>query len=76
MRFGFAEGHRAFGLRRPEDFLVLNDQQLTSAGIDALRNQRVLLQASRAGRDEAKVRQKLIETGAFDVMIDIRGNFF
>ena len=33
-------------------------------------------QASSAGRDEAKVRQKLIETGAVDVMIDIRGNFF
>lgn len=33
-------------------------------------------QASSAGRDEAKVRQKLIETGALDVMIDIRGNFF
>ncbi|MGH7098111.1 MAG: N-6 DNA methylase [Stellaceae bacterium] len=33
-------------------------------------------QASSAGRDEAKVRQKLIETGAVDEMIDIRGNFF
>ena len=33
-------------------------------------------QASSAGRDEAVVRQKLIETGAVDVMIDIRGNFF
>ena len=33
-------------------------------------------QASSAGRDEAKVRQKLFETGAVDVMIDIRGNFF
>ena len=33
-------------------------------------------QASSAGRDEAKVRQRLIETGAVDVMIDIRGNFF
>ncbi len=33
-------------------------------------------QASSAGRDEAKVRQKLIETGAVDVMIDIRSNFF
>ena len=33
-------------------------------------------QASSAGRDEAKIRQKLIETGAVDVMIDIRGNFF
>ena len=33
-------------------------------------------QASSAGRDEAKVRQKLVESGAFDVMIDIRGNFF
>jgi len=33
-------------------------------------------QASSAGRDEATVRQKLIETGAIDVMIDIRGNFF
>ena len=33
-------------------------------------------QVSSAGRDEAKVRQKLIETGAVDVMIDIRGNFF
>ena len=33
-------------------------------------------QASSAGRDEAKMRQKLVETGAVDVMIDIRGNFF
>jgi type I restriction enzyme M protein len=33
-------------------------------------------QASSAGRDEAKVRHKLIQTGAVDVMIDIRGNFF
>ena len=33
-------------------------------------------QASSAGRDEAKVRQKLVESGALDVMIDIRGNFF
>lgn len=33
-------------------------------------------QASSAGRDEATVRRNLIETGAVDVMIDIRGNFF
>ena len=33
-------------------------------------------QASSAGRDEAKVRRKLVETGAVDVMIDVRGNFF
>ena len=33
-------------------------------------------QASSATWDEAKVRQKLIETGAVDIMIDIRGNFF
>ena len=33
-------------------------------------------QASSAGGHEAKVRQKLVETGAVDVMIDIRGNFF
>jgi type I restriction enzyme M protein len=33
-------------------------------------------QASSAGRDEATMRQKLVETGAVDVMIDIRGNFF
>ena len=33
-------------------------------------------QASSAGRDEANVRQKMVETGAVDVMIDIRGNFF
>ncbi len=33
-------------------------------------------QASSAGRDEAKVRQRLVETGAVDLMIDIRGNFF
>jgi len=33
-------------------------------------------QASSAGRDEAAVRQKLVESGAVDVMIDIRGNFF
>ena len=33
-------------------------------------------QASSAGRDEAKVRQKLVESGAVDVMIDVRGNFF
>ena len=33
-------------------------------------------QASSAGRDEAKVRSKLVESGAVDVMIDIRANFF
>lgn len=33
-------------------------------------------QASSAGRDEAKVRQKLIETGTVDIMIAIRSNFF
>lgn len=33
-------------------------------------------QASSAGRDEATVRQKMVESGAVDVMIDIRGNFF
>jgi type I restriction enzyme M protein len=33
-------------------------------------------QASSAGRDEAAVRQKLVESGAVDVMIDVRGNFF
>jgi type I restriction enzyme M protein len=33
-------------------------------------------QSSSAGRDEAPVRQKLVESGAVDVMIDIRGNFF
>jgi type I restriction enzyme M protein len=33
-------------------------------------------QASSAGRDEAKVRQKLIETGEVDIMIAIRSNFF
>lgn len=33
-------------------------------------------QASSAGRDEAKVRQKLIETGNMDLMISIRSNFF
>jgi type I restriction enzyme M protein len=33
-------------------------------------------QASSAGRDEAIVRRKLVETGAVDLMIDIRGNFF
>ena len=33
-------------------------------------------QASSAGRDEALVRRKMVETGAVDVMIDIRGNFF
>ena len=34
-------------------------------------------QASSAGRaDEAEVRRKLVETGAVDVMIDVRGNFF
>lgn len=33
-------------------------------------------QASSAGRDKAIVRQKLVETGAVDVMIDIRSNFF
>ncbi|HUW44381.1 MAG TPA: N-6 DNA methylase [Dehalococcoidia bacterium] len=33
-------------------------------------------QASNAGRDEAKVRQKLIETGDVDIMIAIRSNFF
>ena len=33
-------------------------------------------QASSAGRDEAKVRQKLIETGDVDLMVAIRSNFF
>ena len=33
-------------------------------------------QASSAGRDEAKVRRKMVESGAVDVMIDVRGNFF
>ena len=33
-------------------------------------------QASSAGRDEARVRQKLVETGDVDVMVAIRGNFF
>lgn len=33
-------------------------------------------QASSAGRDEAIVRQKMVETGAVDVMMDIRSNFF
>lgn len=33
-------------------------------------------QASSAGRDEARVRQKLIETGDVDIMIAIRSNFF
>ena len=33
-------------------------------------------QASSAGRDEAAIRQKMVESGAVDVMIDIRGNFF
>ena len=33
-------------------------------------------QASSAGRDEAKVRQKLVETGAVDIMVAIRSNFF
>ena len=33
-------------------------------------------QASSAGRDEAKVREKLVKTGAVDVMVDVRGNFF
>ncbi|MCH8510770.1 MAG: SAM-dependent methyltransferase [Kiritimatiellae bacterium] len=33
-------------------------------------------QASSAGRDESKVRQKLVETGDVDLMIAIRSNFF
>jgi len=33
-------------------------------------------QASGAGKGEAKVRQKLIETGHVDIMISIRSNFF
>jgi type I restriction enzyme M protein len=33
-------------------------------------------QASSAGRDEALVRKKLVETGAVDLVIDIRSNFF
>ena len=33
-------------------------------------------QASSAGGNDAKVRRKLVESGAVDVMIDIRGNFF
>ena len=33
-------------------------------------------QASSAGRDEARVRQKLVETGHIDAMVAIRSNFF
>jgi type I restriction enzyme M protein len=33
-------------------------------------------QASSASRDEAKVRQKLVETGDVDIMVAIRSNFF
>lgn len=33
-------------------------------------------QASSAGRDEAKVRQTLVETGDVDIMVAIRSNFF
>jgi type I restriction enzyme M protein len=33
-------------------------------------------QASSAGRDEAKVRRKLVESGDVDVMVAIRSNFF
>ena len=33
-------------------------------------------QASSSGHDEARVRRKLVESGAVDVMMDIRGNFF
>lgn len=33
-------------------------------------------QASSAGRDEAKVRQKLVETGDVEILIAIRSNFF
>jgi len=33
-------------------------------------------QASSAGRDEARVRRKIIETGDVDIMIAIRSNFF
>lgn len=33
-------------------------------------------QASSAGRDEARVRRKLVETGDVDLMIAIRANFF
>ena len=33
-------------------------------------------QASSAGRDEAVVRQKLVETGDVDIMVAIRSNFF
>ncbi len=33
-------------------------------------------QASSAGRDEARVRQKLVESGDVDIMIAIRSNFF
>jgi len=33
-------------------------------------------QASSAGRDEARVRRKLVETGDVDIMIAIRSNFF
>ncbi len=33
-------------------------------------------QASSAGRDEARVRQKLVETGDVDIMVAIRSNFF
>lgn len=36
----------------------------------------VMSSQASAGRDEAKVRQKLIETGDVDVMVAIRPNFF
>jgi type I restriction enzyme M protein len=35
-----------------------------------------VVMSSQASSAEATVRQKLVETGAVDVMIDIRGNFF
>lgn len=33
-------------------------------------------QASSAGRDEAKVREKIVQTGDVDIMVAIRSNFF
>jgi type I restriction enzyme M protein len=33
-------------------------------------------QASSAGRDEAKVRQRRVKTGHVDIMVAIRSNFF
>ncbi|MGV2388988.1 MAG UNVERIFIED_CONTAM: hypothetical protein LVR29_14115 [Microcystis novacekii LVE1205-3] len=53
------------------------DQVTSTAYLNKSRKQPSFVLSSQAssGRDEGKVRQKLIETGTVDIMIAIRSNF-